>query len=82
GGLIGNGNDATLSGTFATGTVTVGSGASYVGGLAGQINQDVTGSYAKGAVLTGDGAKYVGGLIGAMGNGSITTANAIGPVTT
>jgi trimeric autotransporter adhesin len=83
GGLVGKNSEATLSGSYATGSV---SGASYVGGLVG-YNIGTSGSasvvstsYAAGRA-SGTG-NYVGGLVGYNGNqATVTTSYATGQVT-
>lgn len=65
GGLIGQGNNLTISRALARGSVTystLGAGnMSYTGGLVGTTNGSVTTSFATGDV---DGGNYTGGLIG------------------
>ena len=73
GGLVGF-SGGSVSGSYATGTV---SGGDDVGGLVGRSGGSISGSYATGAV-TGD--SNVGGLVGSSG-GSIGDSYATGAVT-
>ncbi|MBT0571085.1 filamentous hemagglutinin N-terminal domain-containing protein [Curvibacter sp. CHRR-16] len=77
GGLVGLAQNATISNSYATGSVT-GSGSSYVGGLVGVIakNSSVTisNSYATGAV---SGANQVGGLVGGQASGNSVSAYSV-----
>ncbi|MBI1205279.1 MAG: hypothetical protein GC182_22475, partial [Rhodopseudomonas sp.] len=71
GGLVGF-NSATISNSYATGTI---SGASYVGGLVGDNAGTITGAYATGtATATGD---YAGGFVG-YNVGTINDSYAVG----
>ncbi|MBK5913729.1 GLUG motif-containing protein [Rhodocyclus purpureus] len=82
GGLVGDNEGATISNSYATGSV-IGTGnkygpSSYLGGLAGYSSGAITSAYASGSV-TGPG-DYVGGLLGYNDKGTITDAYAIGSV--
>ncbi|MGL1386161.1 hypothetical protein ACSTJO_00305, partial [Vibrio parahaemolyticus] len=65
----------TISGSSATGAVTVGNGSQYIGGLVGAddaIGTTIASSTASGNVLAGTttapvSASYVGGLVGWAG---------------
>ena len=73
GGLVGY-NEGTVSGSYATGSVT---GGSDVGGLAGYNDGAIGNSYATGTVTGSSG--YVGGLAGSS-NGTISDSYATGSV--
>ncbi|WP_345191287.1 beta strand repeat-containing protein, partial [Gluconacetobacter tumulicola] len=88
GGLVGI-NEATISSSVASGSVSAGSGntTSYVGGLVGYNVGTITNAYASGAVTSGT---IVGGLVGSNTTltilqttmrGQITNAYATGTVT-
>lgn len=81
GGLIGyDGQNGTVTNTYATGKVTGGVGAD-VGGLIGESYLDnVRYSYATGNVIGGTGA-YSGGLIGNDSGGNLGPDHATGNVT-
>ncbi|WP_040843906.1 beta strand repeat-containing protein, partial [Nitrospirillum viridazoti] len=94
GGLVGQ-NTGTVSGSYATGTITAtGTGNQYVGGLVGSNNQPTSGSasaliassYATGNVSVGtatatlNSAQYIGGLAGFMQNGVVSASYATGTV--
>ena len=74
GGLVGLNEEGTVSGSYATGSVT---GTSRVGGLVGVNERTVSGSYTMGSV-TGDDS--VGGLVG-VNQGDISDSYAMGSVT-
>lgn len=82
GGLVGL-NDATITNSFATGTVN-GNGANDVGGLVGRNTGTITNCYASGMVNGGnyaDSYQYVGGLVGYHRlSGSIANSFAVGAV--
>ncbi len=74
GGLVGRLYQATITASYATGSVTGGSGAtSYAGGLAGQLAgvtaSTITASYSTGTV-TGGASASVGGLAGGVASPS------------
>jgi hypothetical protein len=77
GGLVGihKDNGSTISGSYATGTVT--SPQNYIGGLVGGCSAAVSNCYATGAV---QGVEHVGGLIGQL-SGSVTDSYATGSAT-
>ena len=84
GGLVGcNGLSGTIISCYATGSVTgffssSSSGASYIGGLAGNNNGTITSSYATGLVTA---SSFVGGLVGFNHfSGTITSSYATGSV--
>jgi len=86
GGLVGFTNSVTVNQSFASGSVTVnGIGGSYVGGLVGEIWNNVAGgitnSYATGALTVGTGANYVGGLLGYDYHRGLTNTYATGLIT-
>jgi filamentous hemagglutinin family protein len=77
GGLIGltyaSNTNNSITNAFATGAVTVGSSASFIGGLigdyglsvsSGQSPTTLTNAYATGNVTAGNGSNYIGGLFG------------------
>ena len=78
GGLVGsNDQNGTITGSHASGSVTVGDGIScdtncngfnFGGGLAGRNDGSITTSYATGNV-SGGANSFVGGLVGQLGNG-------------
>jgi len=77
GGLVGESTtQATISGTFATGSVTVTGGGNFAGGLVGWNYGTISNSYATGSV---SGADYVGGLVG-LHAGTISNTYALGDV--
>ena len=77
GGLVGTNTIATITSSYATGTVM---GSGDVGGLVGRNYSAIIASYASGAVTGTD--RYVGGLAGRNEvNGSITSSYATGAVT-
>ena len=89
GGLVGQNVKATISASYATGSVTIPTTASrvYAGGLAGtsvKTGNSVTNSYATGNVTNGSSGNFqiaTGGLIGYAYGGTITNTYAAGTVT-
>jgi Zn-dependent metalloprotease len=78
GGLVGYNDDGTLTGCYATGSVSGIDESSYVGGLVGyNANGTLTSCYATGSV---SGGSYSGGLVG-ENDGSLTSCYATGSVT-
>jgi len=79
GGLVANNNGGTISGSYATGSVTAsGSNNNYAGGLVGGNNSGtITDSYATGSV---SGGAEVGGLVG-QSNAPISNSYATGSAT-
>ena len=85
GGLVGNANGGDISGSHATGNITLsGSSSAHAGGLAGwtSTGADVTSSYATGAVATTATATLgsVGGLVGTVSASDIRASYATGNV--
>jgi len=82
GGLVGL-NEATITNSFATGTVN-GNGANDIGGLVGRNTGTITNCYASGMINGGnyaDSYQYVGGLVGHHRlSGSISNSFAVGAV--
>ncbi len=86
GGLAGimNISTASISASYATGNVTAGSAAQWIGGLAGIVTTGATvqASYATGNVTAGAGSSLIGGLVG-LQNGTaavISSSHATGSV--
>ena len=80
GGLVGsNASGATLLQDFASVAVNGGSGAHYLGGLAGANAGTISQSYATGSVFGGSSASAVAGLAGSN-SGSVLQSYAIGLV--
>ncbi len=80
GGLAGYANASTQFTTLsATGNVTAGANASYVGGLVGQlVGSGMSGAFASGKVTATGSTGYVGGLVGyAQASQSSSTGAAI-----
>ena len=85
GGLVGRSQSGSITGSYATGSVTItGSGNGHAGGLAGSVgNGSITSSYAAGAVSnqsTYASGGYAGGLVGLMSSGDIKASYAAGNV--
>ena len=85
GGLVGRSQSGSITGSYATGSVTItGSGDGHAGGLAGSVgNGSITSSYAAGAVSnqsTYASGGYAGGLVGLMSSGDIKASYAAGNV--
>ena len=76
GGLAG-GNDATISHSYATGSVT-GPGSLHVGGLVGRNRGDISDSHATGRV-TSPTSRFIGGLVG-VNSDTISDSYATGSV--
>ena len=72
GGLVGNNSGSTISGSYATGSVS----GDVVGGLVGRSSGTISGSYATGSVSGND---FVGGLLG-VNTGIISGNYATGSV--
>ncbi|WP_114395644.1 GLUG motif-containing protein, partial [Oleisolibacter albus] len=87
GGLVGHMQSGVVSGSFASGTVSVGRSATYVGGLVGSAeafnltSSSVLGSFATGRVIGGSVASNVGGLVGRVFGSIVTGAYSTGSVT-
>ncbi|MFC7331871.1 MBG domain-containing protein [Rhodocista pekingensis] len=87
GGLAGHMQNGVVSGSFASGTVSVGRSATYVGGLVGSAeafnltSSSVLGSFATGRVVGGSVASNVGGLVGRVFGSIVTGAYSTGSVT-
>ena len=79
GGLVGQ-NDGTITGSYATGTVTGTGDSAYDGGLAGYNDGTISGSYATGTVTVTSDDASVGGLVG-YNYGTISGSYATGTVT-
>ena len=81
GGLIGNVNGGTVTGSYAKVSVTSrGAGNVRTGGLAGRNGGTITVSYATGDVI-GAGRGFAGGLVGlSIGGGDISASYAAGSV--
>ncbi|WP_426527027.1 MBG domain-containing protein [Bradyrhizobium sp. McL0615] len=83
GGLVGwnSSSSSIIQNSYATGTVSSGTGSTRTGGLAGQNDGTILRSYATGAVQ--GGSQGTGGLVGYNGTGatSITESYATGTVT-
>lgn len=80
GGLVGWNNDSTISGSHASGTVTVvGLSAGGLVGNNGGNNGSITNSYATGDVNGGPVSAGVGGLVGSN-SGTISSSHASGNV--
>ncbi|SJZ88070.1 The GLUG motif-containing protein [Trichlorobacter thiogenes] len=78
GGLVGHNDGGSISVSYATGSVTGGSGSNMLGGLVGYNNSgSISASYAIGSV---SGDEFAGGLVG-WNHGSINTSYATGTVT-
>ena len=78
GGLVGSNDWETISGSYATGSV---SGNDYVGGLVGSNDRGtINGSYATSSVA--GGGDDIGGLVGRNENGDITASYSVGRVST
>jgi len=81
GGLVGQNNyQASISNSYATGTVSGAGNSSYVGGLVGLNGNSVSNSYATGSVTAGSGSSSVGGLVGGS-SGPVGNSYATGSVT-
>lgn len=81
GGLVGNLQSGTISGSYATGALIAGNYGRGVGGLVGlSANSTIIGSYAQVDVTAGNNAYYVGGLAGSS-YGIISDSHAAGTVT-
>jgi filamentous hemagglutinin family protein len=73
GGLVGlNASGATITNSYAIGTVSVGSTAKQIGGLAGENDGTVTKSFAAGVVK--GTTSQAGGLIGFQNGGTVNTS--------
>jgi filamentous hemagglutinin family protein len=87
GGLAGHMQNGVVSASFASGTVSVGRSATYVGGLVGSAeafnltSSSVLGSFATGRVIGGSVASNVGGLVGRVFGSIVTGAYSTGSVT-
>ncbi len=81
GGLVGK-NDNTITSSYASGTVSPGPSAEWVGGLVGwnSAGSSITTSYATGAVSAGDSSNQLGGLVG-YNVGTISSSYATGAIT-
>jgi hypothetical protein len=80
GGMVGAmGYPATISGSYATGSVSWNASGGAVGGLVGFNDGTIVDSYAMGAVLGGKGSR-TGGLVGATSNATMRTSYAAGAV--
>ncbi len=80
GALVGyNTNSSSIDNSYATGSVSGGSGSDYVGGLVGVNDSSISNSYATGNVSGGSGSGYVGGLVG-VNDSSISNSYATGSV--
>ncbi len=79
GGLVGwnNGTASIIQNSYATGSVTAGTGTTRAGGLAGQNNGTIVKSYATGNVTAG--SQGTGGLVG-YNTSTITQSYAAGTV--
>ena len=78
GSLVGE-NEGSLSNSYATGSVTVGSSFNAGGGLVGRNDGSISNSYAT-ASITGASMSPVGGLVG-RNNGRLSNSYATGSVT-
>ncbi|MFV3077790.1 MBG domain-containing protein, partial [Niveispirillum fermenti] len=87
GGLAGHMQNGIVSGSFASGTVSVGRSATYVGGLVGSAeafnltSSSVLGSFATGQVIGGSVSSNVGGLMGRVFGSILIGAYSTGSVT-
>lgn len=78
GGFVGYGS---ASNSYNTGNVTVGDGASLIGGFAGSSANTILHSYNQGNVVVGNNATAIGGLVGQSDAASTQSYN-LGSVTT